>query len=454
MENARDVDRTINLFFQSTDILLKGISTMGMLVGSTLDYFNKNSGNHALDKYIGKGGQLEMFSANSRYADAVEKELKASGVRYVREAGLTSNGEILFVYAKDDRKEVNKVRNEFQKKIHLGGITSKEALHYLSGGNVHKIGRLNFYDAFMMAEVAKQKGVCISIDKTDYDQYRILYPKGNQKEMDNIKMTVAFQKADPVLYDAICKQLDYENNYSMQILKDAINHEKPTARFYGDLEGNRLIVSREAVVFTGIEGDSMTVSYNDPHREEKIAGLIGGMDNPREFSENEFLKYEGATPAGRVALVKEADRERPGYTQEELLEMKKFEENRVLYEAKLAQENPEQEIYQYSYLNNEMRMPSFEEMEQINADAIHDRREAIDASSPEFYDEARGLYLSYIDEEPDLSYEDEIFTEAILDEELDRSAIDEYLRDNEMLDISYDRNANYIPDDLELNDKE
>ena len=48
MQNSRDVDRTINLFFHSTDILLKGVSTMGMLVGSTLDYFNKNTGNHAL----------------------------------------------------------------------------------------------------------------------------------------------------------------------------------------------------------------------------------------------------------------------------------------------------------------------------------------------------------------------------------------------------------------------
>ena len=453
MENARDVDRTINLFFHSTDILLKGVSTMGMLVGSTLDYFNKNSGNHALQKYIGKGGHLEMFSANSRYADSVEKELKAAGVRYVREAGLTPNGEILFVYAKDDRKEVNKDRGEFQKQISLGGITSKEALHYLSGGNVHKIGGLNFYEASMMAEMARQNGVCISIDKTDHDKYQILYPKDNQREMDNIKMTVALQKADPILYDAICKQLDYENNYSMKILQDAMNHETPGARFFGDIEGNRLIISREAVVFTAIDGASMTVSYKDPHREDKIAGLVGGMDNPRELSEDEFLKYEGATPAGRITLIKEADKERPAYTQEELMEMKKFEENRVLYEEKLAHENPEQEIYQYSYLNNEMRMPAFEELEQINAEAIHDRREALDASSPEFYDEARGLYLSYMDEEPDLSYDDQKFAEAILEDEIER-AVSEYSWDNETLDVSYDRNANYIPDDLEMDYKE
>ena len=56
MENARDVDRTINFSFTSTDILLKGVSTMGMLVGSTLDYFNKNSGNHALQNISEKAG--------------------------------------------------------------------------------------------------------------------------------------------------------------------------------------------------------------------------------------------------------------------------------------------------------------------------------------------------------------------------------------------------------------
>lgn len=449
MQNARDVDRTINLFFQSTDVLLKGISTMGMLVESTLDYFNKNTGNHALEKYIGKGGQLEMFRANSRCADAVEKELKAAGVRYVREEGLTPNGEVLFAYAKDDRKDVERVRGEFQKQITHGGLTSKEALHHLSGGNVHKITGLDFHEASIMSELAKREGICISVDRTGADQYRILYPKDNQKEMNNIKMTVAFQKADPVLYDAICKQLDYESNCSMQILRDAVYHEKADARYYGDIEGNRMIVSREAVIFTGIGGESMTVSYKDPNREEKIAGLVGGMDNPRELSEGDFLKYEGATPAGRMSLVREADAERPSYTQEELLEMKKFEENRQLYEAKLAQENPDQEIYQFSYLNNEMRMPSFEALEQINADAIHDRREAIDASSPEFYDEARGLYLAYRDEEPELSYEDEMFAEALLDNEIDRAAYENYI-DKEMFDVSYDRNANYIPDDLEM----
>lgn len=448
MQNSRDVDRTINLFFHSTDILLKGVSTMGMLVGSTLDYFNKNTGNHALEKYIGKGGHLEMFSANSRCADAVEKELKAAGVRYVREAGLTPNGEVMFVYAAADRKDVDKVRGEFQKQLSLGGITSKEALHYLSGGNVHKIGGLDFYEATIMAETAKREGVCIAIDRTGPDQYRILYPKENQREMDSIKMTTALQKADPVLYAAICKQLDYENSRSVQMIKDALNYEGKTARFYGDLDGNRMIVSREAVVFTGVAGESMTVSYKDPHREEKIAGLIGGMDNPREFSEEDFLKYEAASPAKRIELIKEADKDRPEYTAEELAEIKKYEESRTLYEAKLAQDNPDQEIYQYSYMNNEMRMPAFEEMEQINSDAIHDRREAIDAPEPEYYDEARGLYLGYRDEEPELTYEDEKFMEDILDEELEHTASD-YGRDEEMLDLSYDRNANYIPDDME-----
>ena len=131
-----------------------------------------------------------------------------------------------------------------------------------------------------------------------------------------------------------------------------------------------------------------------------------------------------------------------------MAEIKKYEESRTLYEAKLAQDNPDQEIYQYSYMNNEMRMPAFEEMEQINSDAIHDRREAIDAPEPEYYDEARGLYLGYRDEEPELTYEDEKFMEDILDEELEHTASD-YGRDEEMLDLSYDRNANYIPDDME-----
>ena len=43
-------------------------------------------------------------------------------------------------------------------------------------------------------------------------------------------MTTALQKADPVLYAAICKQLDYENSRSVQMIKDALNYEGKTAR--------------------------------------------------------------------------------------------------------------------------------------------------------------------------------------------------------------------------------
>ena len=36
----------------------------------------------------------------------------------------------------------------------------------MSGGNVHKIGSLDFYEATIMAETAKREGVCIAIDRT------------------------------------------------------------------------------------------------------------------------------------------------------------------------------------------------------------------------------------------------------------------------------------------------
>ena len=50
--------------------------------------------------------------------------------------------------------------------------------------------------------------------------------------------------------------------------------KEKSARFYGDLDGNRMIVSREAVVFTGVAGESMTVSYKDPHREKRLPASL------------------------------------------------------------------------------------------------------------------------------------------------------------------------------------
>ena len=448
MANPRDVDRGINYFFSSTDVLMKGISTSAILMNCFLDYVNKDKESEAIKKYVKKGGNLELFSTKQKLADKVEKELKAAGVRFVRQNGLTAGGEVLFVYAAADRKEVDQVRGQFAKDLNLGGLTSKDALHYISGGNILRIGNLSLQDAMIMIETAKKHNIVVAVEQTDKDRYRLLYDADDKKVMDNIKLTLAFQKANPVVYEAICKQIVYEDSKSLEIQRDVLSCDTEQTKYYADLEGNRMIVTKDEVQFFNIEGDSTTVFEHDYLRYNKIVSLIGGMNNPRELSEKEFLRYEAVPYNEKIEIIKAADKDRPEYTQEELMEIKKYEDARTLYEMKLAQDNPEQVIYQYSYYNNEMRMPAFSEMEKINEDAIHDRREAQEAVTPEYYDEARGLYYGYREDEPELSYESEKFADSILDEEIIDIASD-YEEREKMMDLSYDMNANFIPDDLE-----
>ena len=132
--------------------------------------------------------------------------------------------------------------------------------------------------------------------------------------------------------------------------------------------------------------------------------------------------------------------------------IQKMRDNRILYEAKLAQDNPEQEIYIYSYLNSEMSMEEFKEYEKINQESVHDEKELRETDAPIIYDDARSLYRGFKDEIETRDYEDERYAEAVMENDLDeiKHMQQEFDRIDWMDDIRNDRNGNMIPDDREL----
>ena len=66
-----------------------------------------------------------------------------------------------------------------------------------------------------------------------------------------------------------------------------------------------------------------------------------------------------------TVITKDLEKEKLNISDTERVEIQKMRDNRILYEQKLAQDNPEQEIYSYSYLNAEMKMEEFKEFEKI-----------------------------------------------------------------------------------------
>ena len=191
------------------------------------------------------------------------------------------------------------------------------------------------------------------------------------------------------------------------------------------------------------------IDTDDFGRDEKVMAFAASLNCPVKLMEKEYEQFQKLSEEEQLNVLIQKDREngRPALTQQEYDAIRKMEDARTLYEQKLAQDNPSQEIYQYSYTNNEMRMAVFEEFEQINQEAVHDKQ-ALNNEDVEILDDARSQFRGYTVEEPKMSVEQQEFSEAVLENDFDRME-KEFGIDERWQDIIEDRNANYIPDDLE-----
>jgi hypothetical protein len=177
------------------------------------------------------------------------------------------------------------------------------------------------------------------------------------------------------------------------------------------------------------------------------------MEHPVELSKEEFQDYvkQDLIEKENTVITKDLEKEKLNISDTERVEIQKMRDNRILYEQKLAQDNPEQEIYSYSYLNAEMKMEEFKEFEKINYESVHDEKELRESDAPIIYDDARSLYRGFKDEIETVPYEEERYAEAVIDYDLEElKRLDkEFKRIDNLDDIQNDRNANMIPDDLE-----
>ena len=212
-----------------------------------------------------------------------------------------------------------------------------------------------------------------------------------------------------------------------------------------------MTVTADKVVYKEYGGAETVIDYADFGRNKTITDFIAGMNNGRELTKGQFQFYEEADLTGKKQIVIRADHEngRPGFSREQIAELKKMEENRLLYEQKLSMDNPEQEVYSYSYLNNEMRMAAFQEYEAINREAVHDKKELRETDAPAIYDDARSLYRGMRDEYEEVPTEAEKYAEYIIDNEIDRleELEEEFNRADQFTEIIHDADANMLPDD-------
>lgn len=448
---SSDVDRSINYIYKNLDLGMRSILTLADLVNGMLSYLDQDRDANFLKRYVAKGGKCSFITCTKEAAVSIERALRQNGIRFVSSGNTTMEGNRIIVFADKDSRDVSKIVNRYRCEHNKGGLMPKEQLSELSGGSMRKVTNLGKYDASMAVEIAERHAINVSVENGRGDTFNVVFSSTDRKAMESIKMTLALQKAHKEAYSGYCTQYDYEEKIAQDISRKASNHTTNEPIYIADLEGNTMTVTADKVVYKEYGGAETVIDYADFGRNKTITGFIAGMNNGRELTKGQFQLYEEADLTGKKQIVIRADHEngRPGFSREQIAELKKMEENRLLYEQKLSMDNPEQEVYSYSYLNNEMRMAAFQEYEAINREAVHDKKELRETDAPAIYDDARSLYRGMRDEYEEVPTEAEKYAEYIIDNEIDRleELEEEFNRADQFTEIIHDADANMLPDD-------
>lgn len=407
---ANEVDRTVNLVHKNTDITLKGVTTFMTVLATIGSWIDRNNEMSFLKEHMAAGGDVQTVLVDSDHLRTLEQNLDQQGVEYHVFNGANVNGQSIVCFRDIDEHDVMKAAHAIRYQYRSGGTISKEMLSIESGDRMIKIPKLDWYEAKTLEGLAEQHRIHMYIEQKSEKTFDVYFSEDDRDMCEKMKRTLAIQTAHPDVRHAIKKQVDYETKNEKDLMYDAVKYEGSIPYYIVDAKGGVMRVTEDLVSYRGNDGEEISVAYTDPLRETTIRNQIAGMSCPVKLDVQSYADYERSENPQRFLAEKDIENGRPKYSPKEQDAFKRLEkikeiENRELMEEKLAMSNPNQEILEYSYMNNEMRMTTFQEFEQINEDAIHDRNEQF-VLDGEFYDDARSLYRGYTKSESVVSIND------------------------------------------------
>ena len=446
-----DVDRTISLLYKGSDLILKSVTTLTDVISAVLEQLNHDKNAQFLQRYLNNGGACEYIECSKGLEKELTQKLREEGIRFIVTASSTMDGKKMIVFADYDAPAVNRIVNEYLCEHNKGGLASKELVNEMSKGHMRKVKDLDLYEAEMLVGMAKERGISVALEEPEQNKFNVVYSRKDKKIMDSIKMSAAILKAHPDVYEIYKNHINRQEEHLKNIASHAISKENNIPLYIADQNGNTMIVTADKVTYREHGGAEAVIDYSDPKRDQKIQDYLVMMNHPAELSKEQFLKYQNSSLSQKSSLVQQAGPGELKLSDVQHQAIQKMTDNRILYEAKLAQDNPEQEIYIYSYLNSEMGMEEFKEYEKINQESVHDEKELRETDAPIIYDDARSQYRGFKDEIETRDYEDERYAEAVMENDLDeiKRMQQEFSRIDRLDDIRNDRNGNMIPDDRE-----
>lgn len=288
---ASDVERNVNMLFKTADLQIKTVTTVMSVVKDLFEYLSKDNDVRMLKKELNeKNRELQFFVCKPEYMKDLATRLEQIGIPHVVSASASLDGAGIILFSSKHREEIEKILAEFRAEHSRGGLTTKDVVCGKAENGTAQIEHLDHYEAAIMIEQAKAQGINVALDSNGKDDFNIIFDQNDKAVMDNIRMTTAIQKCSGPAYEALKKQIDYEDAVSMEQAKDAASYNKNQAYYLTDINGTVMRVTADKVTYQEKGGKEIIIDSDDFQRDSKIMSLVGAMNCPTNRLAEESLK--------------------------------------------------------------------------------------------------------------------------------------------------------------------
>lgn len=446
-----EVDKSTSLGFQALNFATDTANILSNVFLQSLRLASeRDPAARLLFKELHGNKNLDIVYCSKEDSKILAERIKDQGIpcvagsHNIRDRLTKSVSEKSFViFPENELEHVRGVINNFRYEQNYGAISTEELIY--TGSAIKCINDLDYNQAKLYMEHAERLGIGINMKPITEDKYNVYYAEKDAIALDSIKRTVSIELSGKA-GESLAKQLAYENdNYNRitsRVLTDKEDFEVT------DLENRRLSVNYSGATFYD-KGNTVHLDRNSQTFNDDICKVISTMKNPVDLTLLDFQQQQYYDKGKKKEFLYTKDKEhgRPELTKEEYDAVKRMIDRHQLYEQKISLENPVQQLYEYSYTNNEMRMATFENYEEMNKTDI---KEDIIEEEKSFNEEDKALF-----DEADSSYKDikEVYIEP--DSLRTQDEMDEFFRETDMDKNIFDLDMNGIDDryeEIELED--
>lgn len=434
-----DVEKNIDLSFKTVNLFLTGVTSIFEVAEGLLKYCDQDPAAKLLKKHIKSNGDLEFTACKKELAPDLEEKFRDAGIVFLKTQSLANGGVTLFVYPDKDRERVEQILNDFRAEHRESAIIDNSTMAAYSNGCVRSVSNLSYEEAVLFTEHAEKKGIPLVVEEQKQGSFKVTYAEKDQGILNRIKANVAMELSGPA-GEALKKQLLYEGRKAEYQTDLILNYNKSEPFYLVDLKGREMVVDQKGITYQSKEGTN-TVERTEPDFLERANALYLDMKGPVLLTEEQKKEFETEVEKKKYLVEREREQGRPSYTREEYQAIREMIQKRELYEIKLALAEPDQAVFDICLENDDMRLATFEEFNDINEEKANS---TFTEQDEQLFSEIHERMNTYIDTPEMLDYEQIDFERDILD-----GVEHDFAYDRDMMDLQHDKNNNLMPDQYE-----